>query len=79
VRLPVSPPGRLDLTAELYRSYRTSFDSGISIEAGVVSVLVSVTLVTFSGTAKIRHDPHIVQVIHEVVGVPLKYFPLLAA
>ena len=28
---------------------------------------------------KIRRDPHIVQVIHEVIGVPMRYFPILAA
>ncbi len=31
-------------------------------------------LVTFSGIGKIRRDPHIVQVIHEVIGVPLRNF-----
>jgi DoxX-like family len=31
------------------------------------------------GIGKIRPDPRMVQVIHEVVGVPLKYFSLLAA
>ena len=46
--------------------------------AYLVITLVLAAIVTFSGIGKIRHDPHIVQVIHEVVGVPLKYFPLLA-
>ena len=36
-------------------------------------------MVTFSGVMKIRRDAHTVRVIHEVVGVPLKYFPILAA
>jgi len=36
-------------------------------------------MVTFSGLGKIRGDPRIVKVIHETVGVPLRYFPLLAA
>ena len=44
----------------------------------VITILLA-GIVTFSGIGKIRHDPHIVQVIHEVVGVPMKYFPLLAA
>jgi len=35
-------------------------------------------MVAFSGLGKIRRDPRIVHVIHEVVGVPLKYFSLLA-
>jgi hypothetical protein len=43
-----------------------------------ITILLA-AMVTFSGIAKIRRDPRIVQVIHEVVGVPLKYFPLLAA
>ena len=36
-------------------------------------------MVAFSGLGKIRRDPHQMRVIHETVGVPLKYFPLLAA
>ena len=36
-------------------------------------------MVAFSGLGKIRRDPHQMQVIYETVGVPLKYFPLLAA
>ena len=36
-------------------------------------------MVAFSGRGKIRRDPHQMRVIHETVGVPLKYFPLLAA
>lgn len=36
-------------------------------------------MVLFSGVGKLRHDPKIVHVIHETVGVPMKYFPMLAA
>jgi hypothetical protein len=36
-------------------------------------------IVAFSGVGKIRRDSRIVHVICEVVGVPLKYLPLLAA
>jgi len=36
-------------------------------------------MAAFSGIGKIRRDPRIVRVIHEVIGVPLRYFPLLAA
>ena len=43
-----------------------------------ITILLA-AMVTFSGIGKIRRDPRIVQVIHEVVGVPLKYLPLLAA
>lgn len=35
-------------------------------------------IVTFSAVAKVRRDPKVVHVIQDVVGVPLKYFPLLA-
>jgi hypothetical protein len=38
----------------------------------VITILLE-AMVTFSGIGKIRRDPRIVQVIHEVVGVPLKY------
>jgi hypothetical protein len=43
----------------------------------VMTVLVAL-MVAFSGLGKIRRDPRQVKVIHETVGVPLKYFPLLA-
>jgi len=36
-------------------------------------------MVAFSAVAKVRRDPKVVHVIQEVVGVPLKHFPLLAA
>jgi hypothetical protein len=36
-------------------------------------------MVAFSAMAKIRRDPRVVHAIHEVVGLPLSYFPLLAA
>lgn len=41
--------------------------------------IVLAAMVLFSGIGKLRHDPHIVKVIHETVGVPMRYFPLLAA
>jgi hypothetical protein len=36
-------------------------------------------MVAFSGLGKIRRDPRMVRVIHGIVGVPMEYFPLLAA
>jgi len=48
----------------------------------IAYLIITVTfalMVTFSGIAKIRRDDRVVKVVHEVVGVPLKYFPLLAA
>jgi hypothetical protein len=47
--------------------------------AYLIVTLVCVTMVAFSGIGKMRRDPRIVHVIQEVVGVPLKYFSLLAA
>jgi hypothetical protein len=44
----------------------------------VITILLA-AMATFSGIGKIRRDARIVQVIHEVVGVTLKYFPSLAA
>ena len=40
---------------------------------------LTAVIVVFSGIAKIRHDPKVVKVIHEIVRVPMEYFPLLAA
>ena len=43
---------------------------------------VTITLaviVLFSGIAKMRRDPKVVAVINETVGMPMKYFTLLAA
>ena len=36
-------------------------------------------VVVFSGIAKVRRDPKVVKVIHEIVGVPMEYLNLLAA
>jgi uncharacterized membrane protein YphA (DoxX/SURF4 family) len=47
--------------------------------AYLIITLVFAAMVAFSGIGKIRRDPKILHVIHEVVGVPLKYFSLLAA
>jgi len=40
--------------------------------------LIVAGLVAFSAIAKIRRDPVVVRTIHDVVGLPLTYFPLLA-
>ena len=47
--------------------------------AYLVITLVFALMVSYSGVGKIRRNPLQVKVIHETVGVPLKYFPLLAA
>ena len=47
--------------------------------AYLVITLAFALIVSFSGLGKIRRDPLPVRVIHETVGVPLEYFPRLAA
>jgi uncharacterized membrane protein YphA (DoxX/SURF4 family) len=47
--------------------------------AYLVITILFAAMVAFSGLGKVRRDPHQIKVIHETVGVPLKYFPLLAA
>jgi sorbitol-specific phosphotransferase system component IIC len=44
----------------------------------VLAVIYS-GMLTFSGLMKLQHDPQAVQMIHEVIGVPLALFPVLAA
>ena len=44
----------------------------------VIAILFPAMLV-FSGLGKIRRDARQVRVVHEIVGVPLTYFPPLAA
>jgi hypothetical protein len=43
-----------------------------------ITILLA-AMVLWSGIAKLRRDPKVVRVVHEIVGVPLRYFPLLAA
>src|ERR1035438_2716449 len=47
--------------------------------AYLVITLLFALMVSYSGVGKIRRDPLQVRVVHETVGLPLKYFPLLAA
>jgi uncharacterized membrane protein YphA (DoxX/SURF4 family) len=47
--------------------------------AYLVTTLVFGLMVLFSGVGKIQRHPHQVKVVHETVGLPLQYFPLLAA
>ena len=43
----------------------------------VLAVVVAL-MVAASGMMKVRGDPRSTKIIHEVVGVPLKFFPVLA-
>ena len=55
--------------------------SGVKTMQTIYLVLTGFTaaIATFSGIGKIRKDPKIVKVIHETVGVPMAYMPILAA
>lgn len=44
----------------------------------VTITLIVAIVVVFSSIMKLRRTPRTVRTIHEVVGVPLEYFPLLA-
>ncbi|MGH9736092.1 MAG: DoxX family protein [Candidatus Acidiferrales bacterium] len=41
--------------------------------------IIVASIVTFSAIAKVGRDPKVVRVIKDVVGVPMEYFPVLAA
>jgi hypothetical protein len=43
-----------------------------------ITILLA-AMVLWSAVAKLRRDPNVTRVVHEIVGVPLRYFPLLAA
>jgi hypothetical protein len=45
----------------------------------LVITIVVAAMGALSGIQKLRRDPKVVHVVHDVVGVPLKYFPHLAA
>ena len=47
--------------------------------AYLAMAILLAAMLMFSGLRKLRRDPRIVRVIHEFIGVPMKYFPLLAA
>lgn len=49
--------------------------SGIYATLAIVMALMA----TLSAIMKLRHDPTVTRSIHDVVGVPLKFFPFLAA
>ena len=44
-----------------------------------IAVTVLFALMTaFSALLKIRRDPNVVKIMHEIVGVPMAYLPILA-
>lgn len=45
----------------------------------LIVTVIFAHMTAFSAIGKIRRDPKIVHVIHEVIGVPMEYFALLAA
>jgi hypothetical protein len=50
----------------------------MSIPYAALAILMSL-MVAASALMKLRRDPRSTKIIHEVVGVPLKFFPILAA
>jgi hypothetical protein len=50
----------------------------MSIVYAAVAVVFAIML-TASGMMKVRRDPRSTRIIHDVVGVPLEVFPILAA
>ena len=44
----------------------------------IITILLA-AMAAFSGLAKLRRDPKVVHIVHDVVGVPMEYFPHLAA
>jgi uncharacterized membrane protein YphA (DoxX/SURF4 family) len=44
----------------------------------VIAVLMALLAVA-SGAAKLQHNPRVVSSIHEVIGVPMPWLPVLAA
>ena len=56
----------------------TSPGKALRITANVVSVVLAL-MMFFSASTKLTHNPGAVHVIHDVIGVPLNLFPLLAA
>jgi hypothetical protein len=69
---------RLALTM-FYRSLQRHEAIEILLKQKLVKDALLAAMVAFSGLGNLRLDPRIVRIIHEVIGVPLKHFPLLAA
>lgn len=44
-----------------------------------ILIVLTAVFVAFSGLQKVRHDPKVTRIIHDVVGVPMTWFPFLAA
>jgi hypothetical protein len=51
---------------------------GLTIAYNVVAVLVGI-MMSISASGKLTYNPGAVKIIHEVIGVPLSWFPVLGA
>src|SRR5690606_9218652 len=63
------------------RRHHTDVHQGSSamfIATAIVSAVLALML-TLSAIMKLRHNSQVVESIHEMVGVPLSWFPVLAA
>lgn len=47
-------------------------------DSSLVITIAVAAMAALSGVRKLRRDPKVVRLVHEVVGIPLKYFPYLA-
>jgi len=47
--------------------------------AYLVLTLGLAIMAAMSASLKIKRDPRVVKPIHEIIGVPMRYFPILAA
>ncbi len=65
--------------AEQPRNYGLTLERTAMSFAYAGLAAVTALIVAASGTMKLRHDPKVTTVIHDVVGVPLRFFPILAA
>lgn len=43
-----------------------------------IAIVSSLLLAAVSGLGKLRRNPYIVKTVHEVAGVPVRWFPFLA-
>jgi hypothetical protein len=61
------------------RKWKADKREVLDAHAYLVITIFLAAMAAFSARGKIRREPRQVRVIHQTVGVPLKYFPLLAA
>jgi hypothetical protein len=71
-------PGTRSIVGERPQSGADRGEAGLLNAYAVLALWMSVMVIA-SGMAKVRRDPGVVKVVHEVTRVPLKWFPWLSA